>query len=74
MKYLKARIKSLEIRATITADFTTRSILLITTANAGDQKAADKKALSLLPTRAPTSNVNRTAAFIYVFVHTSECE
>ena len=76
----KGRTKSLEIRATITAAFTTCSILLIATANASDQKAADKKALSLLPTRAPTSNANRTAAFIYmyvcmyVFVHTSECE
>jgi len=66
MTYLRARIKSLEIKATVAADFTTCSILLITTANAGDQKAADKKALSLLSTRAPTSNANRTAAFIYV--------
>jgi hypothetical protein len=73
MKYLKARTKPLEIRATTTADFTTCSIPLITTANSGDQKAADKKALSL-PPRAPTSNANRTAAFTYMFVHTSECK
>jgi hypothetical protein len=43
MKYLKAWIKSLEIGATITADFTIYSIPLITTANSGDQKVADKK-------------------------------
>jgi hypothetical protein len=37
-------------------------------------KSCRQKTLLLLPTRAPTSNANRTAAFIYMFVHTSECE
>jgi len=74
MTYLKARIKPSEIRVTITADSTTCSVLLITTANTSEQKAADKKPLSLLPTRALTSNANRTAAIIYMFVHTSDYE
>jgi len=41
MTYLKARIKPSEITVAITADSTTCPILLITTANSRDQKAAD---------------------------------
>jgi len=74
MTYLKARIKPSEIRVTTTADFTTCPVLLITTANSGEQKAADKKPVSLLPTTALTSNANRTATLTHMFVHTSECE
>jgi hypothetical protein len=77
MTYLKTSIKPSEIRATTTANFMpTCPILLITAPNSGDQEAADKLVLSLLPFQMHTCYTlkYRTAPFIYMFVHTSEWE